>query len=152
MVDNFNGIVMPNANFFTAPLLYDDMRKHIWELWWENPTRSVSHVSRLTKWQSVYWQLDSLNLTTWKPDNLASDNPVSYNLTTFCLTTWQPCVLQPDSLVSYNLTILCLTTWQPCVLQPDNLVFYNLTTFCMTTLHLTTWPRSISLLKLSWCQ
>ena len=39
VVDNFNGIVMPNANFFTAPLLYDDMRKHIWELWWENPTR-----------------------------------------------------------------------------------------------------------------
>ena len=34
-----NGVFMPGMSFLVSPLLYDDLRKFIRELWWENPSK-----------------------------------------------------------------------------------------------------------------
>jgi len=41
VVDSIGGVVMPNMNFFSAPLLYDDFRKEIRSMWWEDPTTKL---------------------------------------------------------------------------------------------------------------
>jgi len=41
VVESVAGLVMPNMNFFTAPLLYDDFRAEIIKLWWENPSEKL---------------------------------------------------------------------------------------------------------------
>merc|ERR1711915_783266 len=39
--ESLSGFVMPNMNFFTAPLLYDDFRAEIRKIWWSNPTQKL---------------------------------------------------------------------------------------------------------------
>merc|ERR1719369_2309516 len=41
VVESVAGLVMPNMNFFTGPLLYDDFRAEIIQLWWQNPSRKL---------------------------------------------------------------------------------------------------------------
>merc|ERR1719186_1451779 len=41
VVESVAGLVMPNMNFFTAPLLYDDFRAEIIQMWWENPSEKL---------------------------------------------------------------------------------------------------------------
>merc|ERR550534_491072 len=37
-----SGLVLPNMNFFVAPMLYDDLREQIRNLWWEDPTTKLT--------------------------------------------------------------------------------------------------------------
>ena len=37
-----SGLVLPNMNFFVAPMLYDDLREQIRKLWWEDPTTKLT--------------------------------------------------------------------------------------------------------------
>jgi len=41
VVESVAGFVMPNMNFFTAPLMYDDFRAEIRKMWWNNPTKKL---------------------------------------------------------------------------------------------------------------
>jgi len=41
VVDSIGGVLMPNMNSFVAPLLYDDFRKEIRSMWWEDPTTKL---------------------------------------------------------------------------------------------------------------
>jgi len=41
VVESVAGLVMPNMNFFTGPLLYDDFRAEIIQLWWQNPSQKL---------------------------------------------------------------------------------------------------------------
>ena len=41
IVENIGGVVMPNMNFFSAPLLYNDFRAAIRKIWWKDPTRKL---------------------------------------------------------------------------------------------------------------
>merc|ERR1719300_219291 len=41
VVESVSGLFMPNTNFFTAPLLYDDFREEIIKLWWQNPSKKL---------------------------------------------------------------------------------------------------------------
>ena len=40
-LENVGGVMMPNMNFFIAPLLYDDFRAEIRRMWWEDPTSKL---------------------------------------------------------------------------------------------------------------
>ena len=39
VLQEHNGVFMPGMSFLVSPLLYDDLRKFIRELWWENPSK-----------------------------------------------------------------------------------------------------------------
>ena len=39
VLDAHNGVFMPNMNFFTGPMTYDNLRDLIRNLWWEDPSR-----------------------------------------------------------------------------------------------------------------
>ena len=39
VLQNYNGVFMPNMNFFTSAFLYNDLRDLIRDLWWEDPSR-----------------------------------------------------------------------------------------------------------------
>jgi len=41
VVESVAGLVMPNMNFFVAPLLYDDFRAEIRKMWWDDPTKKL---------------------------------------------------------------------------------------------------------------
>ena len=37
-----SGMLLPNMNFFVAPMLYDDFREQIRNIWWEDPTTKLT--------------------------------------------------------------------------------------------------------------
>ena len=39
VLQDYNGVFMPNMNFFTSAFLYNDFRDLIRDLWWEDPSR-----------------------------------------------------------------------------------------------------------------
>jgi len=41
VLQNYNGVFMPNMNFFTSAFLYNDLRDLIRDLWWEDPSRHL---------------------------------------------------------------------------------------------------------------
>jgi hypothetical protein len=49
VVQSVAGFVMPNMNFFTAPLLYDDFRAEIRKIWWNDPTKKLDVETIRTK-------------------------------------------------------------------------------------------------------
>jgi len=41
VLQDYNGVFMPNMNFFTSAFLYNDFRDLIRDLWWEDPSRHL---------------------------------------------------------------------------------------------------------------
>jgi len=65
-----NGVFMPGMSFLVSPLLYNDLRKFIRELWWENPSKYLDHrsVSDALKRSSL-----STVVATLQPEQLEKD-------------------------------------------------------------------------------
>jgi hypothetical protein len=61
------GVVMPNMNFFAGPVLYDDMRRRIRNMWWNNPTIKLEMAairSKLEEDKKFKLILNSMNKET----------------------------------------------------------------------------------------
>ena len=68
VLDNVGGVIIPNMNFFSAPMVYDDLRSAIAFMWWEDPTTKLDVDTIKQKLSSV----KNLNLVmkTMKDDDV----------------------------------------------------------------------------------
>merc|ERR1719295_673433 len=72
VLQDYNGVFMPNMNFFTSAFLYNDFRDLIRDLWWEDPSRHLDLDRIMKKIQEQQAQKSSLKtiLETLDQDQL----------------------------------------------------------------------------------